>query len=336
MKRLRWVLASLSIALITSPALIARAEPTPEQRAAAQALYDAARALTKDGRYAEACPKLLESHKLDPAPGTAYQLADCYEHVGSLASAWTYYIEVADAARAAGKSEHEAAARARAAAVKPRIPTVLITASKAARSIAGLTITRDGVPVGEGQLDAAIPVDPGAHVIVANAAGKQPWRREVSIQEGQAITVDVPVLADPPPKPVVEPPPKPAELPPPPRERPVRTSLLGAQRVAGIGLGVAGAITTAVGIGFGAAAISKKNESNQVHCDAADTCDKTGLAMRADAIYVATISTGCIIAGAAALVGGIVLVSTAPRGPSKPPPTSVRVTPGGVVIAGSF
>lgn len=335
MKRLRWVLASLSIALITSPTLPARAEPTPEQRAAAQALYDAARALTKDGRYAEACPKLLESHKLDPAPGTAYQLADCYEHVGSLASAWTYYIEVADAARAAGKSEHEAAARARAAAVKPRIPTVLITASKAARSIAGLTITRDGVPVGEGQLDAAIPVDPGVHVIVANAAGKQPWRREVPIQEGQAITVDVPVLTDPPPKPVAEPPPKPV-APPPPREPASRATLLGAQRLIGIGMGVAGAITAAVGFGFGGAAISKKNESNQVHCDAADTCDKTGLAMRADAISFATISTGCIIAGAAALVGGVVLVSTTPRGPSKPPATSVRVTPGGFVIAGSF
>src|SRR5215475_12694681 len=96
----RWQTNLVIGALVLGTAGTGRAEPSEaEKRAAAQALFEAARKLTAQDKFAEACPKLLESYKLDPAIGTKFYLADCYEHVGKLARAWTYYLEVVEEAR---------------------------------------------------------------------------------------------------------------------------------------------------------------------------------------------------------------------------------------------
>src|SRR5262249_24412526 len=63
----------------------ARAE-TPEQ--AADRLFKEAEVLARAGRYAEACPKLEESERLDPGIGTQFNLADCYERTGRVAHAY--------------------------------------------------------------------------------------------------------------------------------------------------------------------------------------------------------------------------------------------------------
>ena len=44
--------------------------------AKAAALYDEAKALVTAGKWAEACPKLAESHRLAPKMYTVYRLAD--------------------------------------------------------------------------------------------------------------------------------------------------------------------------------------------------------------------------------------------------------------------
>src|ERR1700685_1939228 len=75
-----------------------------DDSAAAQALFDQAKKAMAAHRYADACPKLEESLRLEEGVGTLLNLADCYEHEGKLASAWSKYIEVASKARAAGQS----------------------------------------------------------------------------------------------------------------------------------------------------------------------------------------------------------------------------------------
>src|SRR5512145_2755140 len=73
-------------------------------RVTARSLFDEARALVAAGKVADACPKFEESQRLDPGPGTLFNLADCYERSGRTATAWLTFLDVATAMRAGGQA----------------------------------------------------------------------------------------------------------------------------------------------------------------------------------------------------------------------------------------
>ena len=105
-----------------------------------------------------------------------------------------------------------------------------------------------------------------------------------------------------------------------------------------MGVGAAGA---GVGIGFGLTSIGDRNESRS-HC-AGDFCDAEGVRLRDDAIRHGNIATISVIAGAAAIAGGLVLVLTAPRGVETPErAATLRAVPnvarggGGLLLEGVF
>ena len=66
--------AGLGVALLSGGAP-AQAQPSPDARAAAAALFEDGRRLMGENKYAEACPKLEESQRLDPHMGTLFTLA---------------------------------------------------------------------------------------------------------------------------------------------------------------------------------------------------------------------------------------------------------------------
>ena len=143
-----------------------------QEQAAAEALFQDARQLMKDGKFAEACPKLIDSNKLDPAVGTLLYLGECYEKNGQTASAWATFQAAAEAAKKAGQPERASVASDRANALLGKLSKITITVAAAA-DLTGLEVKRDGTDVGPATWGVGVPVDPGEHVIIAKAPGRE-------------------------------------------------------------------------------------------------------------------------------------------------------------------
>src|SRR5262249_42944188 len=101
--RIVWVARIARVALGAAAAtvsLTARAG-SPPQAGAAELLDSQATSLMQEHRYAEACPKLAESDRIQPGTGVLLRLALCYELSGRTASAWAAFREAAGRARRA-------------------------------------------------------------------------------------------------------------------------------------------------------------------------------------------------------------------------------------------
>ena len=80
----------------------------------------------------------------------------------------------------------------RQAALEPTLARLTI---RVAHPAPGQTVKRDGALIASAAWGAALPVDPGAHEIRAEAAGLEPWTTSISVASaGQAVAVDVPEL----------------------------------------------------------------------------------------------------------------------------------------------
>jgi hypothetical protein len=173
----------------------AQAEPDPDDRALATALFNEGRSMMTDGRTAQACPKLEESHRLDPSGGTILNLALCHEQEGKLARSWSEFQEAAALARRDGRSDREQAAESHVRALEPRLSRLTIVVPESAR-VQGLRVERDGRELGQASWSTAMPVDGGEHIVRALAPGKEPFTTTIIIgTESDARTVEVPPLA---------------------------------------------------------------------------------------------------------------------------------------------
>ena len=322
---------------------VALADPSAGDKAAAQGLFDQAKKLLASGNAVEACPKLEESQRLDPGIGTQFNLADCYQQVGKTASAWSTFLEVAAAARASGQQDRERVARKRATALEGKLSTLKIAVPGRDR-VQGLEIRRDGVVVGRAQWDTAVPVDPGQHGISATAPGRKKWESGTSVRaDGAAEVISLPAELEkaeepaaapavaPEAAPVAEPgaaaAPAPSSAPAP--GAPASTRPRSRQRTVGIIVAGAGVVGVGVGAVFGGLSMAAKGDADE-HCTG-KLCDADGVALREDAIQRGTISTIAFAVGGAALIGGVVLVLTAPSGPTK---ASVGLGPSGLTARG--
>jgi hypothetical protein len=160
--------------------------------ATAQVLFEDGRRLMTQERWSEACPKLQESQKLAPAIGTEFNLADCLEHQGHLATAWAAFLDVVDQTHKRGETQREAAARTRASALAPRLGKLTIQVPTRAPN---LEIRRDGEVLPPEVWGVAVPVDAGDHRIEAKAPGRVTWTSTVTTTDGATAATTVPDLA---------------------------------------------------------------------------------------------------------------------------------------------
>lgn len=288
---------------------VARADGAPEDRAAADALFTDARALMKRGHYAEACPKLVASQRLDPAIGTLLQLGYCYLNDGKTASAWASFNDAEAMARKANDRPRADDAARQAKALEPKLSKLTIEVPDRA---AGLEVKRDGKPVDAALFGSAIPVDPGEHTVEATQPGKQPWSAKVTVASSAGTTlVKVPVLTAPL-----------AEPGSPNNKGPGQVGsgkTWSGQRTAGLVVGGVGLAGVVIGAVFGVRTLGKVSDAKG-HCSTATSpprCDEVGLQLNQDAVVTGNVSTASLVIGGAAVVTGVVLFATAPSGEAK-------------------
>jgi hypothetical protein len=322
--------------------------------AAAQALFDESKTLIAGKQYAAARPKLEESERLDPSPSTEFYLADCYQHLGQTASAWALFLQAAAESKASGRPEREQFARKRADELAPLLSRLVIDVPPGSQ-LAGLALERDGKVVGAGQWGTPLPIDPGPHALRATAPDHAAWNETVDVSaDGKTTRIEVPSLAPSPPPPAstasAGPTPSAAASPEPPSPTPASPSpdatsgdrSAPTRKVIAVALGGAGITAASVGGVFGLEAIAKNKDSKTGGCTG-NVCNANGYATRHDALSDATLSNVLVGIGGAALVGGILLWVTAPRGEARSVHTAatgmsidVGLGPHGVLVSGAF
>jgi hypothetical protein len=269
----RIVGASVGLALLATTVEV-RAQGNA---ALAQSLFQEGKRLMTAGKYAEACPKLEESLRVEPATGTLLNVAGCHEKVGRSATAWAEYTEAAANARREGRSDRERFALDRAKGLEPTLARLTIVVPLPGRQD-GLEVKVDGMVLGAPSWGMAMPVDTGRHAIEVRAPGKQTWNTQIDVSARQSLEVEVPPLMDAIPisaAPAAEPPPKPATPPKPDVAEPAVTSESQAgSHTAAYVIGGLGLVSLGAGAYFGLRAIDQAKDSDRA---CTPTCTTAGV-----------------------------------------------------------
>ncbi len=162
------------------------AEPAQAQGTDAEKLYREARALMDRGDYAKACPKLIESQRLEPAGGTLAHLAECHEKSGKLVEALTSWRELLG--QLSPKHERVALVREKLKGLEPRVPKLTI---KLPVGVRGATVMLDGAKVRKRKLGSPIEVNPGEHVVMVRARDGANREYSVELGEGEKYVLEV-------------------------------------------------------------------------------------------------------------------------------------------------
>ncbi len=307
--------AVVAAAVVWTP--LASAQPTDAQRALATELFKEGRALMNEKKFADACPKLEESQRLDPGGGTLLNVAICHEGLGKLATAWSEFEEAAAIAQRDKRADREKLATDRAAKLQPRLMRLTIRVAPESE-VPDLAITRNAVAVPRAAWGMAMPLDAGDYTIEARAPGRAAWMSMVRVSvEGAQLTLDIPALAplpEPPPAAVrpAGPPPEPivrylpAPQPPQQLPKPDRTPWL----VSGGVIGGVGSLGLALG-GIAGGLASSRASSLDERCEPGEPkrCPAEAAGTIADMQTFAKASTGLLIVGGVFTAGGAALLA---------------------------
>lgn len=246
-----------SIAAFGLVLLLAMSGSARAQSAAAEALFRDGVRLFAAGDISAACEAFEASNRIEPRAGTLVRLGHCRERNGQLASAWSAYSDALARVKDARKRR---IARKQLDQLEPRLSQLVIQVPTE-RQVAGLRITRNGVPVDPGLWNRSVPVDGGRYVIEVQAPGHVTWSTTIEVAVAKArAAVEVPrlvavraVAAEARGEPM--------------RDEP-RTRTLGTRRGIALGLGIGAVAAGAGGLAFG---LSSRNLSRDAHTLCPDT-----------------------------------------------------------------
>jgi hypothetical protein len=286
---LRALCFGLAVALAAPPAFA-----EPRDAAAAEALFRQGREAADAGDHATACEKFKESNRLDPALGTVFNIADCEEKLGRLATAWQLFQEVAQ--RLPANDDRQGIAKERARTLEPRLPRLAVRLAE--KAPADTHVQRDGVDLGAASLDTALPVDPGPHSVTATAAGYEKRVFNVVLREAESQTIEVQPGAQSASYPITDV----------TSDRPSSSN----QRTVGYVLGGVGLVGLAVGAVAGVMVLERKSTVDE-NCDAAKRCNREGFDAAESGRTLGVVTTAGLVVGALGLASGAYLILSSPK-----------------------
>jgi hypothetical protein len=297
--------------------------------ATAEVLFRQGKQMLDAKDYAQACPRLAESYRLDPATGALFALAACHEGQGKLASAWNEYSEALTRAQKDGRADRISAAKERIQAIEPRLSSLAIKVSDSVVALPGFELKRDGVALGKVVVGVPVPVDGADHTVEVSAAGKKPWKATVAVErEKDKKVVSVSSLDEAAPASATAAPPAPAAVAPTKAAADMTPTAgsggLSSTQIAGFVVGGAGVAGLAVGSIFGLGAIGKNNDA-KAGCTGAVCRTPEALQSRNDARSAAAVSTVAFVAGGALAAAGVTLYFVG--GPKRDEKTGVSIVP---------
>jgi hypothetical protein len=294
-------------------ALLALPAVAHAQQAAADALFDSARAAMAKADFANACEQFRASDKLDPAVGTELNLADCEEQRGRLASAWELYRTAEE--KLGERDERLALAHSRAQSLAARLPKLTLQLAPGAPKNSS---ARDGqVELGAAAFGIALPLDPGTHEFVVSAPGFEARSFRVQLSEGQAQTL----IVSPGTALSASPGVAPGALPLAPEEPQAEAN--SSTRTLGWVLGGVGIAGLGVAAGTGLMALGKQH-SVDAECHPDKSCTSAGVAAAKSGRSLQLVSNVGWVVGAAALGAGAYFLLSG--GPSSKPSTSLTLS----------
>jgi tetratricopeptide (TPR) repeat protein len=311
-----WALRIVLLSSLLSSLLVARgtasAQLTSADRALATDLFQRGRKALLAGAYAEACPLLEESQRLDPAGGTLLNLALCHEQIGRTASAWSEFHDALSQARRERREDRARYAAEHIAALDSRLARLLIELPAETAALPGLRVERDGSELGVSSLGVAMPVDPGEHSVRATAPGYQASELRITVlDKGDTQRVLIPQLA-----PVLIAPAKAEPVlvaPAPPlalsvpvsKSPPAKSKPPSRVRRAAIASFALALVSAALATGFGVRAIHLRDDAES-HCRAG-RCSPEAFELNDRARRFADTSTAFTVVAGVGVAGGLFL-----------------------------
>jgi len=310
-----------AIFLLAAGAGVARADDPAQQQ------FDYGLSEMNARRFATGCPALDESYRLDPRPGTLFTAAACNARWGKTATALADYEQylalydrmAQDQKARQGERKHVAARQRE--ALNKLVPSLAVTASPGMSPSA--VIRRDGIVLGGPMLGAALPIDPGEHVVRVELPDGRSAEKRVTLHDAEHLQVEAPELAEAA-TPTPEATPVPATPPPSEPQPPVETHASSRRTWVWVSVGVGGAGLAVAGV-TGALALSKKGDASS-HCDGSGGCDTASAASAGNSArsFANIESVGLIVAGAGAVAAGILWLT---RPSAHVSATASRITP---------
>jgi hypothetical protein len=306
---------SIAVTAICAFGFSQAAAATPASEA--DALFQKGLEAMHAGAYANACPLLQESYRLDPVPGALFTVAECEAAWGKLEAAVGHYQKFLDRLPSLPPERRDSFEERRKIALEKMDALILvmpeITIAVPPAAATDLVVRRNGVIVEPSSYGVGQKVDPGPYVVTVEEGGANVWERRLALGEHDRARVEVPWPLAPVTPSVATPSPASA----PSTRAPRRT---GAYIAGGIGV-----VGLATGTIAGIVALTKKSS---VDANCVDLlCNTRGESALSGGKTAATISTvafpiGLVASGIAAFL----FVTSAER-TDAPATSTARLTP---------